>query len=67
MFVSNVIIFHKDPHDYINCFMEQMEAHFLTNTGSTAYRWFKTIARDGDAYLSSEALARSAEIMCFHK
>jgi len=47
--------------------MEQMESYFLNNIDSIFYRWFKRLVRVGDVYLSSEALARSAEVMCFHK
>ena len=67
LFVSNVISFHKNPHFYIDFFMDQMEKYLLTKVDSTFFRWFKLLAREGDVYLSSEALARAAEVMCFHK
>ena len=47
--------------------MRQMEIFLLANAKNTFFTWFKTLCREGDIYLTSEALARLAEILAFHK
>lgn len=66
-FVSNIIKFHKSPHAYIDFFMLQMEQYLLTSTRTSHFNWFRGLSREGDVYLTSEALARLGDIFCFHK
>jgi hypothetical protein len=66
-FVSHLVEFHRSPHNYIDFFMQQMEQFLITNTKNTYFHWFKSLSKEGEVYLTSEALARLADIFCFHK
>jgi hypothetical protein len=67
LFVRSLIEFNQNPHAYVELLMGEMELFLTTNAKSTYFLWFRLLCREGDVYLSSEALARLAEILCFHR
>lgn len=47
--------------------MQEMEQYLISNAKTTYFSWFKNLIKEGEVYLSSEAVARLADIFCFHR